>query len=292
MDVSTSDIFPQIIYGIVTVAIIYIIYMGVEVLWRTYLAFTGSRVVVYPVTGQNAVTFPQDITTSQSNVKYLPVSQNQVTGIEFSYSTFLYVQDTTFPTTTGTPGWHTAFYKGYASGPFPLCGPAVFIGSDEEGNAVLRVMMNSYASWYNKSDVKQIPINKWFHLAIVLSANNTLNVYINGNLANKLVLEGTIAYQNYQPLNLLPNYSTPAAKASDFDNSGGSQPLRGIPPGENFIILGPMKGYISNVIYYSYAIGYAEILALMDMGPSKQMDTSNMVTPPYLIDTWWTQQKT
>lgn len=291
MNVSTSDVFPQILYGIVIVALVYVMYMGVEFLWRVYLSYAGTRISVYPYTGQRPVTFSQDITSGQSNVTYLPVSQNQVTGIEFSYSTFLYVQDSTFPTTTGTPGWNTAFYKGYTSGPFPLCGPGVFVGSDHENNPVLRVVMNSYGNWFNKVDVKQIPVNKWFHLAIVVSANNTVYVYINGNLANKMVLEGTIAYQNYQPLNLLPSYVTPAAKKSDFDNSSGTSPLRGIPAGENFVILGPMAGYISNVVYYSYAIGYSEILASMQKGPSTAMDTQSMVTPPYLIDTWWTQQK-
>jgi len=27
------------------------------------------------------------------------------------------------------------------------------------------------------------------------------------------------------------------------------------------------------------------------MGPSSKMDTDSMTIPPYLIDTWWTQQK-
>lgn len=286
MEVSVSEIFPQIIYGILVVAVVYILYMGIEVLWRAYLAYSGTRIMVYPMTGSMAKVFSQD--TTNSNSITLPVSQNQLTGIEFTYSTFLYVQDTSF--NSGTNTWKSVFYKGYEAGPFPLCGPGVFVSSDEAHNPTLRIIMNSYSNWFNKVDIKQIPVNKWFHLVIVLSSNNTVNVYINGNLANKLVLEGTIAYQNYQPLLLFPTFKTQTI--TDFDNSSGNTSKRGIPLGESFVIDGPMSGYISNMVYYSYAIGYSEIQALLQMGPSSKMDTQNMTIPPYLIDTWWTQQKT
>jgi len=286
MEVSTSEIFPQILYGVMAVAVVYILYMGIEVLWRAYLGYGTTRIVVYPMTTNMSKTFQQDPSNAKS--VYLPVSQNQLTGIEFSYSTFLYVSDSTFSKSSNQ--WSTVFYKGYESGPFPLCGPGVFVSSDANNNPVLRVIMNSYSSWFNHVDVSQIPVNKWFHLVIVLSSNNTVNIYINGNLANKLVLDGTLAYQNYQPLILLPTVQT--RSVSDFDNSGSTTTtLRGIPPGDSFVIAGPMTGYISNVIYYSYAIGYSEIQSLMQMGPSSQMDTHSMTTPPYLIDTWWTQQK-
>jgi hypothetical protein len=78
---------------------------------------------------------------------------------------------------------------------------------------------------------------------------------------------------------------------NDLNNSAGNSTLRGLPPGENFIINGAINGFVSNIIYYSYAIGYSEIQSLMNMGPSTQMDTQNMTIPPYLIDTWWTQQR-
>lgn len=287
MNVSTSEIFPQIMYAAVVVAIVYILYMGVEVLWRAYLGYGTTRIVVYPMTTNTSKTFQQDPSNPLS--VYLPVSQNQLTGIEFTYSTFIYVDDSTFTNNVAPQQWHTVFYKGYESGPFPLCGPGVFVSTDSNNDPVLRVVMNSYNTWFNTVDVKQIPVKKWFHLALVLSGNNTMNVYVNGNLANKLVLDGTIAYQNYQPLLALPNFKTPVT--TDFDNSAGTTALRGLPPGETFVIGGPMTGFISNIIYYSYAVGYSEIQALLQMGPSSKMDTASMTTPPYLIDTWWTQQK-
>jgi hypothetical protein len=58
-----------------------------------------------------------------------------------------------------------------------------------------------------------------------------------------------------------------------------------------FTVFGALKGMLSRLTYFSYALSYAEIQQLMNEGPSSKMDsglnTANM--PPYLDDTWWTQ---
>jgi hypothetical protein len=52
-----------------------------------------------------------------------------------------------------------------------------------------------------------------------------------------------------------------------------------------------MKGMISRLNYFSYALCYAEIQQLMNEGPSSKIESALTVTniPPYLDDTWWTQ---
>jgi hypothetical protein len=215
----------------------------------------------------------------------LPVSDNQLTGIEFSYSTFLYIADDT-DDGSGTLSWKSIFYKGYESGPFPLLGPGVFVSSGLNDGTTLRIVMNTYDSWFNALDVKQIPLNKWFHLAIVLR-NSSLEAYINGNLANKLSLKGTLPYQNYQPLILFPNVKT---AQNDFTSTSAS-PKRGLPAGENFFVNGKFSGYISGLNYFSYALTYSEIQTHLNVGPSSKFDQQSMDKPPYLIDTWWTQRK-
>jgi hypothetical protein len=52
-----------------------------------------------------------------------------------------------------------------------------------------------------------------------------------------------------------------------------------------------MKGQLSKLNYFSYALCYAEIQQLMNEGPSNKMDssTTNTNVPPYLDDTWWSQ---
>ena len=65
----------------------------------------------------------------------------------------------------------------------------------------------------------------------------------------------------------------------------------GIPAGENMSISGKFSGYISNMYYFGYAITFSEIQAMMLVGPSPKFDNTNMDTPPYLIDSWWTNQR-
>jgi hypothetical protein len=284
MDLSSTDVFPQLLISVGAALLIFIIYMIAETIYKAYLGYGSQRIAVYPFTGSSTktVTFKQD-PNNTANIN-LPLSDNQLTGIEFSYSTFLYISD---DTDDGTEGWKTVFYKGYESGPFPLCGPGVFVSSSSDNTGpVLRVVMNTYQKWYNTVDVKQIPLNKWIHLAVVLR-NNSLEVYINGNLANKLSFNGTLPYQNYQPLIL----SSTATTGAGFKTTDASLVKYGIPVGDQFIVRGKFSGYISNLTYYSYAISYSEIQKALAIGPSSKFDQSAMDKPPYLIDSWWTQRK-
>jgi acyl-CoA synthetase (AMP-forming)/AMP-acid ligase II len=52
-----------------------------------------------------------------------------------------------------------------------------------------------------------------------------------------------------------------------------------------------MKGYLSRLTYFSYALSYSEIQQLFSEGPSSSMDSDVMDSSaaPYLDDTWWTK---
>jgi hypothetical protein len=52
-----------------------------------------------------------------------------------------------------------------------------------------------------------------------------------------------------------------------------------------------MKGQLSRLNYFSYALCYAEIQQLMNEGPSSKLESavSTGNIPPYLDDTWWSQ---
>jgi hypothetical protein len=288
MDLSSTEIFPQILVALVVAIVIFLIFLVMETLYKAYLSYGYARIDVYPVTGSNPKTFVQD--PNNAGNKTLPYSENQLTGIEFSYSVFLYISDKTFGSdSSDLAGWKNVFYKGYTSGPFPLLGPGVFVGSDPttQSAATLRVVMNTYDNWYNPIDVKQIPVNKWFHLALVLR-KNTMEVYVNGNLANKKSFAGTLPYQNYQPLNFFSNRKN--APAQEF-TSTETTIKRNIPAGDNLYVTGAATGYISNMVYFTYAMTYSEIQNAMNIGPSNEFDQENMDRPPYLIDSWWTQRK-
>lgn len=285
----SSSVFPQILIALVVAAAVFFIYMVFESMYRAYLQYGKTRIAVYPYTGSSSKTkIIQQNPTNPKSIT-LPLSENQFTGIEFSYSTFLYIAD---DTDSNQEGWKCVFYKGYEASPFPLCGPGVFVSSKQtsNGSPTLRVVMNTYDKWFNTVDVKQIPFNKWIHLVITLR-RNTMEVYVNGNLANKKTFSGTLPYQNYQPLVLFPNATTSNNTTTGFNNTEGTTSLRGIPPGENFILNGKFSGYLSNMYYFSYAMTYSEIQAMLNMGPSSNFDSGDMDKPPYLIDSWWASRK-
>jgi hypothetical protein len=280
-----QSVSQQVIKAVGYVVVVYIIYMVLETMYKAYLGYGKAKIQVYPYTGSRSVKIEQN--PNNPSAITLPVSENQLTGIEFSYSTFVYISD---ETDTNDDGWRTIFYKGYESSVFPLLGPGVFVSSksSSSGAPVLRVVMNSYETWYNTLDVNQIPFNKWFHLVVVMRGSN-MEVYVNGNLANKKSFSGTLPYQNYQPLNI---FSTNKTISKDFNNNDSNQTTnkRGIPPGDTFTVNGKATGYVSNMFYFSYALSYSEIQSMMAMGPSKEFDQQNMDKPPYLIDSWWINQ--
>ena len=291
MDFNSSDVFPQILIAVIIALVVFFAYMIAE---QIYKAWNSGVVVSMPVFNCTVASgtpqiFRQD-PSNPSNSVILQLSENQLTGIEFSYTTFVYVSAAT---DDSTDGWKTIFYKGYESGPMPLLAPGVFVSASNGGNhsPTLRVVMNTYSEWFNVLDVEQIPFNKWFHMALVLR-KNSMEVYINGNLANRASFNGTLPYQNYEPLNVFPNVKTPFTLFDNTQNNPKESSM-GVPPGENMTVSGSFSGYVSNFKYYSYAITYSEIQAVLNQGPSSATcQTGNgLDQPPYLIDSWWTQKK-
>jgi hypothetical protein len=138
--------------------------------------------------------------------------------------------------------------------------------------------MNTFKTWNNFVEVENIPIGKWVHIAIVVN-DNSLEVYVNGNLAKKLPFDGFAPYQNYEDIccfsqrRITMKHSiVPSTDENGLD------------------VFGCMKGQLSRLNYFSYALCYAEIQQLMNEGPSSKLESAmNTNVPPYLDDTWWSQ---
>jgi hypothetical protein len=216
------------------------------------------------------IVIPQN--PNSPGAKTVNLSSNERSGVEFSYSFYLYVNPASF---TGNFGLLHIFHKGYSS-QFPLLAPGVYMRSDKN---TLRVYMNTYKTWNNYAEVDNIPVNKWVHIVIVCK-NNALEIFINGNLKKKLSFDGFAPYQNYQDIVCFSQRKVNLKKAiiPSVDKDG-------------FDVFGSLKGLLSNLNYYSYALCYSEIQTIMNEGPSKKMDSSATMTdvPPYLDDKWWTQ---
>jgi hypothetical protein len=216
----------------------------------------------------NMITIPQN--PNSPDAIPIGISVNERTGIEFAYSFYIFVNQSTFD---GMDRLKHIFHKGYNS-PWPLMGPGVFMLGTTN---TMRVIMNTQTGPFTYVDVTNIPVGKWVH--VVLNCYKTgLDVYINGNLATRLPLSGNMPYQNFQNIVIF----------SPSNRQFSSAVTPSLPFNINFG--GPISGQLSELKYARYALSINEINSLMAGGPSKVVAVSNSEKPPYNADTWWTDQ--
>lgn len=266
-------IIQQILFGLALVVGLYLVLLFIEIIYKYINRLSMNRTILLENThimDDKSLNIPQNPNIRGS--KSVNLSDNERSGVEFSYSFYLNVNPATFRQEYGL--LHI-FHKGYSS-QFPLLAPGVYMRSDIN---TLRVYMNTYKTWNNYVEVENFPVGKWVHVGIVCS-ENSLEIYINGNLAKKLPFEGFSPYQNYQDICCFSQRRITLKKSivPSVDENG-------------FDVFGTVKGMISRLNYFSYALCYAEIQRLMGEGPSSKIDSSLMTgnIPPYLDDTWWSQ---
>ena len=174
-------------------------------------------------------------------------SSNANEGIEFTWSVWIFIEELTYH----SGRYRCVFYKGndYATNThskdtlglnFPNNAPGLYIAPNSNS---LVVMMNTFNVINEEITIDNIPINKWLNV-IIRCQNNTLDIYINGTITKSHYLHG-VPKQNYGDVYIAPN--------------------------------GGFAGYISNLWYYNYALGTAEIAKLVNKGPNTYMKTSNGV---------------
>ena len=261
----------QIITAIVWAALIYLALMFMELVYKYINRLSINRTVLLPktYTMKDAVNLSQNPNVVGSKPVHL--SDNERTGVEFSYSFYLYVDPASFRQEFGL--LHV-FHKGYAT-QFPLLAPGVYMRSDTN---TLRVYMNTYKTWNNFVEVDNFPVKKWVHVVIVCK-NSALEIFINGNLSRKMSFDGYAPYQNNQDICCFSDRLLHLSQSTlpSVDDTG-------------FHVFGVMQGLFSRLNYFNYALCVAEIQQLMNEGPSKEMDSGIMSSiPPYLDDTWWAQ---
>jgi len=283
--VAGKGVFPQLILGLLIVTAAYILVLSLETIYKSFLYVNGTRVELMPYNcnaENKTIQFIQHACTTYDDNgypmptpnnpfhKFLPMSDNERTGAEFSYSFYIWVNPSSF---REEDGLLHVFHKGY-NNPFPLMAPGVFMKSNIN---TMRIYMNASDTWNNYIEVENFPVKKWVHVALVARAN-AIEVYINGNIVKKMTLQTSVFYQNFQdvfvfsqiPVNVNPTV-VPSLN------------------GEPFKVLGAYKGNLSSLFYYSYALSYTEIDSLLREGPSSRSCISNEQSnvPPYLEDDWW-----
>jgi hypothetical protein len=228
--------------------------LGITILSYFLTHSTSPHLLDGMVDGKHLLIFPQD--PSASGSKTIARSVNAQNGIEFTWSTWVFIDDLQY----NSGKYKHIFHKGndnLASNGlnFPNNAPGLYIAPNT--NAFV-IIMNTYDTINEEITIPDIPINKWVNV-IIRCQNKTLDVYINGTIARSAQLIG-VPKQNYGNVFLGMN--------------------------------GGFSGYVSNLWYFNYALGTAAIQNIVQNGPNKTLTSpgSSAVTmknPNYLSMRWY-----
>ncbi len=264
----------QILLLVVAILVLYSLVTIVESVVDAVKKFDRTSTVLFEDT-----TPSQQIVVQQPGASSLIYnSMNEVNGMEFSYSMYLFINPETFEGfSTDSCGARNRsdvtalkhiLHKGVKD-PYPLLAPGLFV---EGSKNTLRLYMNSATKWDNYVEIPNVPVGKWFHLVIVLKGKY-LDVYINGNVTVRHQFD-TVPKLNYGNVYIMYPVKFPANPTDKID--------------AKFRVEGPMKGMVSRLKYYAFALNYSQIDSLYREGPSKKIvSASYSEVPPYFHDDWW-----
>ena len=185
-------------------------------------------------------------------------SVNKKEGLEFTWSVWMYIDDLTYRENE----YRHVFHKGndninLTNVPIgmnqPNNGPGLYIAPSTNN---LVVVMNTFNKINEEIIIEDIPINKWINVIIRVSYQNRLDVYINGRLARRHVLN-SVPKQNY---------------------------------GDVFVSMnGGFSGHTSSLRYFTNAIGTNEIQSIVNDGPNMTPVDKDLINskPRYLSLRWF-----
>jgi len=200
----------QLIETFVCTLVFSIVMQLIETNFAALKRYQSMAITLFPATYDSPQTYPQD---PESGYELILPSKDERNGTEYSYSCYISVMPDTF---TGEKNTFKHVYHKGSKGVFPLMAPGVFFHSDKN---TLRVYQNSSMKWGNFVDIENFPLKKWVHL-VVMVKGKALDVYINGNLANrkKFVDLPKLNYGGfYVMLPKIVNQKTKEASCSDLE---------------------------------------------------------------------------
>ena len=211
------------------------------------------------IDGNMSLVIPQD--PKNGTAVTLPRSNNENTGIEMTWSTWIQINDNNNTKYT----YQNIFNKGAGTydnttGIASINGPGLYLktGSGNDGNT-LHVVMDTVKN--NQSiDVTNIPMNKWVHVALRLE-NTVLDVYINGTISGRMVFT-SVPKQNYYDVNVCGNAG--------------------------------FSGKQSNLRYYDHALSAFEINNIVAAGPNTETSSKSSITggkDAYYLSSQWFASK-
>ncbi len=242
---------------IILVLIVFLILLSLGITLMSYFTSPPENpyVVKGLLEGNQAKVVSQD--PKQSNSVQIFRSNNESTGAEFTWSSWLYLSDL---------GNHEKRYQHIFSKGDGLFDPETNKATINNSPGVylepmtnnLMIVMSTVEleDTNNNVVVENVPIKKWFHISLRLQ-NKILDVYVNGVIAKRLIFN-YVPKQNYSDIYLNQN--------------------------------GGFNGFISNLRYFNHALNIFEINSIVKKGPnlSRENDSINQQKFDYISNYWYT----
>jgi len=245
------------------------LYLGINIIQMFINPSNNPYLVKGLISGNDLLRIPQD-PTQQTSIT-LQRSNNQKTGLEFTWSTWIYISDINSDSkkcqnvfNKGDPKYDTSTGLASSNGPGLYILPGALNSNNSNMNiAGLRVVIDltgkdpATSNTYTQVDISNIPIKKWVNV-IIRMENTMMDTYINGVISNRTILP-FIPKQNFFDVQVC--------------NNGG------------------FNGNLSNLRYYNRALNVIQINNIVFWGPNLNASKSISTTRGgfnYLSSTWYT----
>jgi hypothetical protein len=272
---SNSIIAKFVFLILVVIAFLFLMNLGVIILGYFFNPSNNPFIIKGMIPGNVANTFIQDPSVGDKS-KIIKLSNNERTGMEFTWSVWLQINDIG----SGTPKYQFVFNKGdLKPGSDGITtinnGPGLYLskGSGNGNNAAAITVIMDTATLNQSSNsnpnsisnslyIDNIPIhNKWVNICIRLE-NTMLDIYVNGTISGRLVLP-SVPKQNYNDINI-----------------GQHQGF---------------NGNLSDLRYFNHALSIVEINNIVYWGPNTSPSTNGPNTTAsgnysYLSSLWYSSK--
>ena len=223
-----------------------------------------NPIVVNGLLSTNSLTKYQ-VNPSVANSKPILRSVNESQGMEFTWSTWVFIDNATSGNNNNPKRIFSKGGDSETGEPFAMNSPGLYLydGTTSNTNA-LTVAMTTFDDSGSATTsgnietiiIKNVPIQKWVNI-IIRVQNRTIDIYVNGVLSARDNLTQVIK-QNYGDIFV-------------GDDANG------------------MNGFISSLRYFDHGIGNMKIEEIIQQGPNlKAIGGQNQETmPPYLATRWY-----
>lgn len=254
---------------LILILFLFLLYLGINIIQFIINPSNNPYLIKGMISANTGETILQDPTHTKAIT--LLRSNNQKTGLEFTWSTWIFINDLNNSSTLhqnvfnkGNPQYDSKTGISNTNGPGLYISPGLLNPTVNNVNiATLHIVIDlngvdvTTSKPYTAVDISNVPIKKWVNV-IIRMENTMMDIYINGVITNRTVLP-FVPKQNYYDIQVCQN--------------------------------GGFSGNLSNLRYYNKALNVIQINNIIFWGPNLNASKNKSTTQggyDYLSTSWYT----